>query len=76
MAQVSTPKEGFRLTPRWIAGLTIMVICLIFVFSNTSEVSLRFLFFELSAPGWVFLFALLAGGFLGGWMMARSRYKG
>lgn len=34
MSQISTPAKGFRLTPRWIAGLTITVISLIFVFSN------------------------------------------
>lgn len=67
--------QSFRLTPRWITGIVIAVVSLIFVFSNRQEVSLSFLWFELRAPGWVFLFALLGAGFLSGWMIARSRYK-
>ena len=69
------PEQGFRLTPRWITGITIFAICLIFVFSNTETATLQFLFFSLTAPGWVFLFALLGAGFVSGWLIARSRYK-
>ena len=79
MAEKFEPKggqvEGFRLTPRWILGITIGAVALIFVFSNTGDARLRFLWFELTAPGWVFLFALLGAGFLSGWLMARSRYR-
>ena len=67
--------EGFRLTPRWILGITIAAVSLIFVFSNMGDTTLRFLWFELTAPGWVFLFSLLGAGFLSGWLMARSRYR-
>lgn len=74
---MSSPEtvQSFRLTPRWITGITIAVVSLIFVFSNRGEVSLQFLWFELRAPGWVFLFALLGAGFVSGWLIARSRYK-
>ena len=67
--------ESFRWTPRWIAGVAIVVVSLIFVFSNRGEATLSFLWFKLTAPGWVFLFALLGAGFVSGWMIARSRYK-
>jgi uncharacterized integral membrane protein len=70
-----SPSAGFRLTPRWILGLTIAAVCLIFVFSNTGQATLRFLWLELSGPGWVFLFVLLGAGFVSGWLMARSRYR-
>jgi len=73
MVQKADP--GFRLSPKWILGISIVAICLIFVFSNLGRVSLRFLWLELSGPGWVFLFALLAMGFLAGWLVARSRYR-
>lgn len=72
---MSQSVEGFRLSPRWIGGITIAVVALIFVFSNRGEVGLQFLWFELRAPGWVFLFTLLGAGFLSGWLIARSRYK-
>lgn len=68
-------QSGFRLTPRWIVGISIAIASLIFVFSNRAETSLRFLWLELSAPTWVFLVILFAGGFLSGWLIARSRYK-
>ncbi len=69
------PEQGFRLTPRWITGIAIFAVSLIFVFSNTEQVSLHFLWFTVTAPGWVMLAALLVAGFLSGWMIARSRYK-
>jgi uncharacterized integral membrane protein len=70
-----TGTTGFRLTPRWILGIVIAVIGLVFVFSNTSEATLRFLWLSMTAPGWVFLVVLLALGFASGWLIARSRYK-
>jgi uncharacterized integral membrane protein len=72
---VQKVERGFRLTPRWIAGISLAVACLIFVFSNTGEATLRFLWLNLTGPGWVFLFVLLGGGFLSGWLVARSRYR-
>ena len=67
--------ENFRLTPRWIAGIAILAVSLIFILSNRGEATLSFLWFKLTAPGWVFLFALLGAGFVSGWLIARSRYK-
>jgi uncharacterized integral membrane protein len=55
--------------------VTIAVVCLVFVFSNTAEATLKFLWWNLTAPGWVFLFVLLGLGFLSGWLVARSRYR-
>lgn len=68
-------ESGFRWTPRWIAGVTIGAVCLVFVFSNTGEATLKFLWLNLTAPGWFFLFMLLGLGFLSGWLVARSRYR-
>ena len=46
---------GVNLTPRAIVAIVIGIAALIFVFSNTAEIELRFLWLELSAPGWVLL---------------------
>jgi uncharacterized integral membrane protein len=73
MAEQNTSR--FRWTPKWIAGVTIAAVCLIFVFSNTGEATLKFLWLNLTAPAWVFLFVLLGLGFLSGWLVARSRYR-
>ena len=66
---------GINLTARRIIGLIIAVVALIFVFSNTGQVTLKFLWLDLSAPGWVMLLVLLLAGFLVGFTMGRKRYK-
>lgn len=66
---------GVNLSPRSMVAIGIAVASLIFVFSNTSEETLRFLWLELSAPGWVLLLALFAAGFLVGFFISRNRYK-
>jgi uncharacterized integral membrane protein len=71
-----SPDEGVNLSPKAIAGIVIAVVCLIFVFSNTKEATLSFLWLDITGAGWVFLFALLALGFLAGFLIGRNRYKG
>ena len=44
-----------------IAGI-ILILALIFIFSNTSEATLYFFGFKFIAPGWVWFLALLAAG--------------
>lgn len=68
--------SGVTLSPKAIVGIVIAVVCLIFVFSNTKEATLSFLWLDITAAGWVFLFTLLALGFLAGFLIGRSRYKG
>ncbi len=79
MSDLNKPGEatgsGVQLSPRAIVGIAIAVVCLIFVFSNTGQVSLRFLWIEITAAGWILLFLLLALGFLAGFMVGRNRYK-
>jgi putative membrane protein len=72
----SAPKQGINLSPRAIVGIAIAVVCLIFVFSNTEEATLSFLWLDITASGWLFLFVLLALGFLAGFLIGRNRYKG
>jgi len=67
--------QGVQLSPRAIVGIAIAVVCLIFVFSNTGQATLRFMWIEITAAGWIFLFLLLALGFLAGFMIGRNRYK-
>lgn len=66
---------GLNLTPRAIVAIVIGIAALIFVFSNTAEIELRFLWLELSAPGWVLLLALFASGLAVGFFLGRNRYK-
>jgi len=77
-----TPKEGneaagsgVQLTPKAIIALVIAVASLIFVFSNTGEIELSFLWLSLEAPAWVMLLVLLLAGFAIGFFIGRNRYK-
>lgn len=67
--------DGIRLTSKQITGIIIGILALIFVFSNTGEVTLSFLFLQITTPGWVMLLILLAAGFATGFLVARGRYK-
>lgn len=70
-----SPLTGTDVSPRVIIGIVIAVVCLVFVFSNTAQVTFKFLWLEVSASGWVFLFLLLALGFLAGLLIGRNRYR-
>ncbi len=67
--------RGTSLSPKSIIALVVGAAALIFVFSNTAEIQLRFLWIELSAPGWVLLLTLFAGGLAVGFFLGRNRYK-
>ena len=77
MSQSTPPAKtgGINLTGKQITGIVIAVLALIFVFSNTGEVTLSFLFLEITTPGWVMLLLLLAAGFAAGFLVARGRYR-
>jgi lipopolysaccharide assembly protein A len=66
---------GVQLTARRIIGILLAVVALIFVFSNTGEVNLKFLWLDVSAPGWLMLLLLLLIGVLIGFVLGRKRYK-
>lgn len=77
MSDLSPGRPGSvsKLNARVIIILAITAGCLIFVLSNNEDVSLRFLWLEITAPGWVFLFLQVALGFLLGLAVGRSRYR-
>jgi uncharacterized integral membrane protein len=69
-------QEGRRVDGRLIVGGIVLVVLLVFVFQNTDETPLHFLFFDFSAPLWLMLALTvvisLAVGFLLG---RRSRNR-
>lgn len=77
MSNSTTPAKsgGINLSPKQITGIVIGILALIFVFSNTGQVTLSFLFLQITTPGWVMLLILLAAGFAAGFLVARGRYK-
>ncbi len=63
------------LNPKAVIALVIVVVAVIFIFSNTSDVTVNWLFFEFKAPGWMLYLLLFAGGGLVGFFLGRNRYK-
>jgi len=66
---------GVSLSPKAIGGIVIGVVALIFIFSNTGEIPLKFLWIEIAAPAWLMLLILFAGGFVTGLLFGRRRYR-
>lgn len=63
--QMSTPEKdndkGLSISKLIVAGV-ILVLALVFVFSNRTTATLHFLMFQFIAPGWVWFLVLLAAG--------------
>jgi len=62
---------------RLIGALVLLVIALIFVFSNTASATLHLLFLSFTLPGWVWFIVLLVIGVVIGslfpWFRSRPR---
>jgi uncharacterized integral membrane protein len=61
------------LTARNLIGTVIVVVALLFVFQNTQTGHFHFLFFNISAPRWLWLLGVFAGGFVSGRLFTRHR---
>lgn len=66
---------GMQVTPKTILALVIALAALIFIFSNTGEFTLSFLWLTFTAPEWMMLLILFLAGLLVGFFSGRNRYK-
>ena len=64
-----------KLRPRTIVAIVLAILALIFVFQNTAHSKLKFLFWSMSMPAWIWLFILLAVGFLAGLLFPKFRAR-
>ncbi len=71
----SPSSSGVQLTPKTITALAIATASLIFIFSNTDDATVNFLWFEFRAPAWVMFLALFVGGAAVGFFLGRNRYR-
>jgi uncharacterized integral membrane protein len=63
----SSESKGRSVSPHLVIGLVLVVALLIFIFQNTEEVEVDFLFFDFSSPLWlVLLIVAILGGLLDG----------
>lgn len=67
--------SGIRLTPKAVIAIVVSAVSLIFVFSNSGDVTLSWAWLEITAPGWVMLLLLLGAGMAVGFFLGRNRYK-
>lgn len=69
-------RSGF-ITARRVTAAVIVVLALIFIFSNTASATLRFLGLHWSMPGWVWFIVLFAAGVIAGslwpWLTLKRR---
>jgi uncharacterized integral membrane protein len=75
----STPPEREPekdlLTPKRVVGGVIAILALLFVFQNTESGVFNFLFFDFSAPLWLWLLGIFAAGFATGWLFKGRRAR-
>ncbi len=65
MSNTETEKSNF-FTPKNILGIVLAIAALVFVFLNTNTATLNLFGVKLGLPGWIWLIALLAIGFIVG----------
>ncbi|WP_419996903.1 lipopolysaccharide assembly protein LapA domain-containing protein [Streptomyces boninensis] len=71
MANTKSGPFGVQLTSGRIVTAALAVLSLVFIFSNTRQTKIRFLFAEVSMPLWL---ALMGVGLIGvavGWMLGK-----
>jgi uncharacterized integral membrane protein len=77
MAEAATPSgqgAGWSLlTTRNIIAGVIVIVALLFVFQNTETGDFNFLFFEFSAPKWLWMLGVFGAGFASGILFTRHR---
>jgi uncharacterized integral membrane protein len=63
----SAPRSsGIQVSPKLILTGVIAALAMSFVAQNTNKATLSFLFFDFTAPGWIFfLLVLLVGALIG-----------
>ena len=64
---------GRKVSPKLIVGGVLALLALIFVFQNTDSRSVNLLFWDLTAPTWLWLLVIFAVGVIVGLLLPRLR---
>lgn len=77
MTESQTAGRKRSVSPKAIFAVVILILSLIFVFSNLKPATVDFLIFHLTLPGWIWFLLLLAAGVVIGslfpWFRPRRR---
>ena len=55
-------RAPIRIRPKTVVGVGIAVVALVFVFQNTAEGRIDFLFWSITLPAWIWLLVIFAAG--------------
>lgn len=58
----TAPTGGRSVSPKLVISVLVAVLALVFVFQNTGRGRVQFLFFELTAPAWLWFLGLFLAG--------------
>jgi uncharacterized integral membrane protein len=67
--------EGWHPTKKQIVAAIIAVVAVLFIFQNTGTGHFHFLWLDFTAPVWIWLLAVFAGGVATGLLIASRRAK-
>ena len=68
-------EERYRPSPKLIVGGIIAILALVFVFQNTDEKTVNFLWMDFDAPAWMWLLVIFLAGGLVGYTFAKRQAR-
>lgn len=71
----SADSDKFQLSPKAITAIVVAVLSLIFIFQNTSKGTIKFGWWNITAPAWLWLIVLFAAGVVFGSIFPWFRKK-
>ena len=74
MAEDTGKSTGFRVRPKVVTALALLVLAVVFTLQNTALTSVNFLFWKFSASTALMIFIVLLAGIVSGWFLS-SYYR-
>jgi uncharacterized integral membrane protein len=69
-------QTGSKISAKLIVGIVLAVLALIFIFQNTEKREVSFLFWDISAPTWLWMLIVFVVGVIVGLLVPRFRNRG
>ena len=66
-------RQRRSISPRLVAGIVLAILALVFVFQNTGNGRVTFLFWRVDAPAWTWLVLIFAVGVIVGLLVPQFR---
>ncbi|MCD2110692.1 MULTISPECIES: LapA family protein [Rhodococcus] len=69
----AAPRRSFRVTPRRVLAVVLVLLAALFVLQNRNSTSIDLFWISLQAPLWLVLVVIFAVGWVAGFLFARGR---